>query len=97
MVPTPLAFAYYSDVVEPDDGGAPVIWDISMSEHDVVSILYLITTAREGAVGVGCLDSLMGGNIQVCLSPWHLLFAANWMISAFLRLPLVLVLIRSPT
>lgn len=59
--PDPPVFAYYSDVILQDDGGAPAIWHIVITEYVVSALLRLLTAACDVAVGVACIDPRTGG------------------------------------
>lgn len=67
MISIPPYFEYYSDVVLPHDDGAPAISHIAITENVVIVILCYLVGACDGAVGVPCIDTRMGGNDHVYL------------------------------
>lgn len=65
--PTPPAFAYFFDVFLRYDGGAPVIWPISISEYVVIALLRFLAAARDSAVGFACIVLRMPGDCRCVL------------------------------
>lgn len=51
-VPTPLVFAYFSDVVLQDHGGASPTWHIAIIQYVVIALLCILGPARDGAVRI---------------------------------------------
>lgn len=45
-VPTPPVFAFFSDVILRDDGGAPDIWHIAIIEYVLIALLFFLATAH---------------------------------------------------
>lgn len=62
MVSTPPVFAYYSDVVLKNEGGAPAIYRIAIIVNVEVALLCFLPAARDGAGGVASIDPWMGRN-----------------------------------
>lgn len=63
-VPILAVSAYYSEVILWDDGGAQVIWHISITEYMVYGLLSFLAAARERSACVVCVDYRMGGNVR---------------------------------
>lgn len=53
---------YYSGVILGDVGGALAIFNIAVTEYVVMALLCLLTPVCDGAVGVACMSSRMGGS-----------------------------------
>lgn len=47
-----------------NDAGAPAIWHIALTEYVLAASLHILGPARDGAIGVACIDPWMGGNGQ---------------------------------
>lgn len=58
MVPTPLVFSYYSDILLQDGHVAPAIWHITITEYIVIALLSLLGADRDSAVGAACIQPL---------------------------------------
>lgn len=65
----PAVFAFYSDVIFWNDGGAPAIWHVTITEYVVIALLRFLTDARDGEAGFTCVDSGMDGNGRGVLVP----------------------------
>lgn len=63
----PRRFSRITDLVLRDDGGAPAIWKVAITEYVVIALLSFLAAARDGAVGVACIDRRMGSNGQGAL------------------------------
>lgn len=63
-VPTPPGFAYYSGIVLLDNSAVATIWRIAITGYVVIALLCVLAAARDGTVGVVCIDHQMGVNGQ---------------------------------
>lgn len=61
-VSNPPGFAKYSDVVLQDNGGAPSIWHISITEYFVFASICVLAAACVATFGVACFASWIRAN-----------------------------------
>lgn len=92
----PPDFAYYSDDILRDNGGAKAIWLIAVTEYLETRLLCVLVAARDGSVGALPWIPVWAAMSGVSLSDFHSALAVKSMILAFLKLSVVVASILSP-
>lgn len=62
-------FAYFPDIVLSDEGGAPAIWHIVITDYVIIALLRFLAADHDGPVVFACVNPQMGRNGRSFLVP----------------------------
>lgn len=68
-VPTPLCFCKFLYTVLLDDGGAPSIWHVAITEYVETALLRFLASVHDVVVGFTCVDPHINGHRRGVLVP----------------------------